>query len=73
MPCSRFDTVTLAPADLLPALGLHRLHRLSIRDNLIVRAALNGNCTTPHTEVMSPGYVIESLAISNPLVVPHED
>ena len=70
---SRFDTVTLAPADQLAAIDLHQPHRLSIWDSLIVRAVLNGNCATLHTEDMSPGYVIESLAISNPFVVPHED
>jgi len=68
---SRFDTVTLAPVDLFAAIDLHRLHRISIWDSLIVRAALNGSCTTLHTEVLSSGQVIESLAISNPFAAPH--
>ena len=68
---SRFDTVTLAPADLLAAVDLHRLHRISIWDSLIVRAALNGSCTTLHTEDLSSGQVIESLTISNPFASPH--
>ena len=68
---SRFDTVTLAPADLLAAIDLHRLHRISIWDSLIVRAALNGSCTTLHTEDLSSGQVIESLTISNPFASPH--
>ena len=38
---SRFDVVTFAPADLLAAIDLHRIHRFSIWDSLIVRAALN--------------------------------
>ena len=67
---SRFDTVTLAPVDLLAAIDLHRLHRISIWDSLIVRAALNANCTTLHTEDLSSGQVIESLAISNPFAAP---
>ena len=67
---SRFDTVTLTPTDLFAAIDLHRLHRISIWDSLIVRAALNGNCTTLHTEDLSPGQVIESLAISNPFAAP---
>ena len=67
---SRFDTVTLAPADLFAAIDLHRLHRISIWDSLIVRAALNGNCTTLHTEDLSSGQVIESLAIRNPFTPP---
>ena len=68
---SRFDTVTLAPTDLLAAIDLHRLHRISIWDSLIVRAALNGSCTTLHTEDLSSGQVIESLTISNPFASPH--
>ena len=69
---SRFDIVTLAPVDLFAAIDLHRLHHLSIWDCLIVRAALNGNCTTLHTEDLSAGHVIESLGISNPFAIPGE-
>lgn len=68
---SRFDVVTFAPADLLAAIDLHRIHRFSIRDSLVVRAALNANCTTLHSEAMSSGQRIESPAISNPFAVPH--
>ena len=70
---SRFDTVTLAPMDLFAAIDLHRLHRLSIWDSLIVRAALNGNCTILHTEDLSSGQVVESLTVSNPFAAPGGD
>ena len=63
---SRFDVVTLRPPDLLAAIDLHRLHKLSIWDSLVVRAALNGSCTTLHTEDMQPGYTIDQLTISDP-------
>lgn len=63
---SRFDVVTLGAADLVAAIDLHRLHHLSIWDALIVRAALNGACTTLLTEDMQPGLVIEKLAFRNP-------
>lgn len=63
---SRFDVVTLGPADLVAAIDLHRLHHLSIWDALIVRAALNGACTSLLTEDMQPGYAIEKLAFRNP-------
>lgn len=63
---SRFDVVALHPPDLLAAIDLHRLHNLSVWDALVVRAALNGSCTTLHTEDMQPGYAIEQLTISNP-------
>ena len=68
---SRFDVVTFAPADLLAAIDLHRIHRFSIWDSLIVRAALNANCTTLHSDDLSSGQRIESLAIRNPFAVPH--
>ncbi len=63
---SRFDVVALHPPDLLAAIDLHRLHKLSVWDALVVRAALNGSCTTLHTEDMQPGYTIERVTISNP-------
>jgi len=68
---SRFDVVTLAPADLLAAIDLHRIHRFSIWDSLIVRAALNANCTMLYSEDMSSGQRIESLTISDPFAVQH--
>ena len=63
---SRFDIVTLGAADLVAAIDLHRLHRLSIWDALVVRAALNGACTTLHTEDMQPGQVVDTLTLRNP-------
>ena len=68
---SRFDVAAFASAILLVALDLHRIHRFSIWDSLIVRAALNANCTTLHSEDMSSGQRIDSLAISNPFAVPY--
>ena len=70
---SRFDVVTLAPADLVAAIDLHRLHQLSIWDALIVRAALNGACTTLLTEDMQPGYVVEKLAFRDPFAFGAEE
>ena len=69
---TRFDVATLAPADLLAAIDLHRLHHLSIWDCLIVRAALNGSCTMLHTEDLSDGSVIDSVTVSNPFAFPRE-
>ena len=68
---SRFDVVPFATADLLADIDLHRIHRFSIRDSLIVRAALNANSATLHSEDMSSGQRIESLEISNPFAAPH--
>lgn len=63
---SRFDVVTLNTVDLVAAVDLHRLHRVSIWDALVIRAALNGACTTLHTEDMQDGYVVETLTLRNP-------
>jgi predicted nucleic acid-binding protein len=63
---SRFGVVTLDFADLLAATDLHRLHRWSLWDALIVRAALNGGCRTLHTEDMQPGYTVDALTLRNP-------
>ena len=63
---ARFDIVTLTPSDLLAAIDLHRLHRLSIWDCLVMRAALNANCTTLHSEDLSDGFVVDSLTVRNP-------
>ena len=66
MQYSRFDVVTLDTVDLIAAVDLHRLHQVSIWDALIVRAAINGACTTLHTEDMQESYVVETLTLRNP-------
>ena len=63
---ARFDVISLVPADLLAAIDLHRLHRWSFWDSLIVRAALKGACARLHTEDMQSGHVIETLRIHDP-------
>ena len=63
---SRFDVVTLRVADLVAAIDLHRLHHVSLWDALVVRAALNGACTTLHTEDMQSGYIVEALTFRDP-------
>lgn len=63
---SRFDVVTLNTVDLIAAVDLHRLHQVSIWDALVLRAALNGACTTLHTEDMQHGYSVETLTLRNP-------
>lgn len=65
---ARFEVVALGLPDLLAAMDLHRLHRWSIWDALIVRAALNGGCITLHTEDMQAGYVVDRLTLRNPFL-----
>ncbi len=66
---ARFDVVSLSVPDVMAAIDLHRLHQFSIRDALIVRAALNGACTTLHTEDMQTGRLVETLEIVNPFAI----
>lgn len=63
---SRFDVVSLSQRDLLAAIDLHRLHSVSIWDALILRAALNANCRTLHTEDMQDGWVVDTVTLANP-------
>ena len=70
---ARFDVVSLSASDVTAAIDLHRLHRFSIWDALIVRAALNGACTTLHTEDMQTGRWVETLMIVNPFAGPGRD
>lgn len=63
---SCFEVIALGLPDVVAAIDLHRLHRWSIWDALIVRAALNGGCRTLHTEDMQSGYVVDGLTLRNP-------
>ena len=63
---ARFEVISLSARDVLAAIDLHRLHRFSIWDALIVRSALVGGCASLHTEDLQDGRMIENLAVSNP-------
>lgn len=55
-------------ADVLAAIDLHRLHRISFWDALIVRAALQSGCKTLLSEDMQHGRIIDGLQILNPFL-----
>jgi predicted nucleic acid-binding protein len=63
---ARLDVVKLEPIDLLSAIDLHRLHRFSIWDTLILRAAIISGCRRLYTEDLQAGFRIEKLEIVNP-------
>ena len=63
---ARLEVISLSANDVLAAIDLHRLHRFSIWDALIVHSALVGGCATLRTEDLQDGRMIESLAVSNP-------
>lgn len=66
---SQLDVVTLSVEDLLSAVDLHRLHKFSIWDALVIRAALNGGCRVLYSEDLQDGRRIDGLEIVNPFKV----
>lgn len=62
---SRLHLVILDRDDILGAIDIHRLYRISFWDALIVRAALVSNCAILYSEDMQHGWKIESLQIVN--------
>ena len=63
---ARMEVISLSANDVLAAIDLHRLHRFSIWDALIVRSAFVGGCATLRTEDLQDGRMIDGLAVSNP-------
>ena len=65
---SRLDTVQVGTSLILAAIDLHRLHRLSFWDALVVRAALDAGCAVLYTEDLAADQRIEGLRIVNPFL-----
>ncbi len=63
---ARLDVVRLEPADVLAAIDLHRLYRVSVWDALIIRAALLAGCRKLYSEDLQSGFRIEKLEVVNP-------
>ena len=62
----RFDLVQIDLSDVLAAIDLHRLHRLSFWDALVVRAAQVARCTVLYSEDMDSGTRLDGLRIVDP-------
>ena len=58
--------VTLEVDDMLAAIDLHRLHRLSFWDALVVRAAKEGGCSGLYTEDLQHEHTLDGVRIVNP-------
>lgn len=58
--------VTPALEDILAAIDLHRLHRMSFWDALVVRAALVAGCSRLYSEDLQPGRRFDRLEVVNP-------
>lgn len=63
---SHLDVVTPSVDDLLAAIDLHRLHKISYWDALIVRAAQQSGCKRLLSEDLQDGRRIGEVEIRNP-------
>lgn len=63
---ARLDVVILDLQHILGAIDLHRLHRLSFWDALVLRAAADAGCAVLYTEDLSPGQRIDGVKVVNP-------
>ena len=63
---AEFDVATPEVADILAAIDLHRLHRFSFWDALILRAAKEAGCSVLFSEDMPDTREIDRLQIVNP-------
>lgn len=63
---AEFDVAAPDVADILAAIDLHRLHRFSFWDALILRAAKEAGCSVLFSEDMQDTREIDGLQIVNP-------
>jgi predicted nucleic acid-binding protein len=65
---ARFHVAEPTVGDILAAIDLHRLHRLSFWDALILRCAKQSGCRVLLSEDMQHGRVIDGVEIVNPFL-----
>lgn len=65
---AKLNVVAPDLTDVLAAIDLHRLTRLSYWDALVIRCAKQGGCSVLLTEDMQHGQVIEGVRIVNPFL-----
>jgi len=63
---AELDVAVLGLPDILAAIDLHRLHKLSFWDALVVRAAQQAGCTVLYSEDMQNARQVDGLRIVNP-------
>jgi predicted nucleic acid-binding protein len=63
---AEFDVAAPDVADILAAIDLHRLHRFSFWDALLLRAAKEAGCSVLFSEDMQDTREIDGLQIVNP-------
>lgn len=62
------EVVTITPALVTRAIGLHQQHRLEFWDSMVVQAAVEAGCSVLYTEDMQHGREIAGLQIVNPFL-----
>ena len=65
---TEFNMIVLSAADVLAAVDLHLLDKISLWDALIVRAASKSGCQILLTEDMQHGHVVDGVEIVNPFL-----
>jgi predicted nucleic acid-binding protein len=65
---SRWHIHVPGPDDVLGAIALHRRHRISVWDAMIVWSAQQQGCTILWSEDLSPGQAYEGLRVRNPFL-----
>ena len=65
---SRLQTILIRPELILGAIDLHRLHKISFWDALVIKCAATAGCARLLTEDLQHGQRIEDLRICNPFV-----
>jgi predicted nucleic acid-binding protein len=63
---SRLEVVVIDTKQIVGAIDLARLHKLSFWDALIIRSALDVNCRVLYSEDLQPDRRIDGLRIVNP-------
>jgi len=63
---SRLEVVVIDTKQIVGAIDLTRLHKLSFWDALIIRSALDVNCRVLYSEDLQPDRRIDGLRIVNP-------
>jgi predicted nucleic acid-binding protein len=63
---ARLAVVKIDVPDILSAVDLHRLHKISFWDALVVRAAQEGGCAILYSEDLHASWNIDGLRVVNP-------
>lgn len=63
---AELDVVTPVLSDVLAAIDLHRLHRISFWDALVLQAAKQGGCAVLYSEDLQHQRAVEGIRVVNP-------